>query len=174
MPPKCLFPHCGNKHNLIQILKPRKNSCNQRGERISFVEQNVIINKQHDAIIDILKEFVPSFVYDFNKKHQNYICVEHYHPSVLFLKDSKKKPILGALPTLNLQENWKELSNSERCIIQPKYRIALDKTKIGKEILNPSNDDYVILVNDLINGNATSREDDDETNGNSDENIVST
>ena len=114
--PKCLFPHCINRNNLICIPKIRKELKNQRGKRGLSQDRNQIINEQNKAWCYIIKTYDSNFVYDPTKK--NAICDLHFYPTVLTLNAKGKKiPLLGALPTLNLCLGHTETRNCRCCIL---------------------------------------------------------
>ena len=133
--PQCLFPHCRNKHDLVAIPKFRKPYINSRGQRSNYSEQNQIINQQHHQMISILKEYRPDFIYDENKP-TNYICIRHFHPSVLYNDGKRDRVVLGGLPTINLADNYKEQSNAQRLVLSVVDRMELD-IKMKRKSVEP-------------------------------------
>ena len=86
-------------------------------------------------MISILKEYRPDFIYDENKP-TNYICIRHFHPSVLYNDGKRDRVVLGGLPTINLADNYKEQSNAQRLVLSVVDRMELD-IKMKRKSVEP-------------------------------------
>ena len=82
-----------------------------------------------------MQEFRPDYIYD-EKKSTNHMCIQHFHPSVIYNDGKRDRVVLGGLPTINLTDSYKEQSNARRMVVSVVERMELD-LKLKRKSVEP-------------------------------------